>query len=192
MILSIGAFLWGCTPSTGNGASDRNKEQLIVFLVRHAEKVDNSMDPDLSRPGYLRAEELARTLKDAKIQYVHSSDYIRTRETAAPVAEMEGLVTELYDPVKLYALADRLMELGGRHLVVGHSNSTPALVEILGGDPGYPIEEVYEYDRLYILSISEDGVHTVLLRYGRSSSRSLSSNMASSRLVPQTSGSALN
>ena len=38
---------------------------------------------------------------------------------------------------------------GLRHLVVGHSNTTPPLVELFGGDAGPPIDEASEYDRLY-------------------------------------------
>ena len=37
-----------------------------------------------------------------------------------------------------------------------HSDTTPALVELLGGEPGAPIESP-EYDRLYIVSIGADG-----------------------------------
>jgi len=184
MVLSMGVFLLGCTSTS--------EEQLVVFLVRHAEKVDQSKDPDLSREGYLRAEELARVLTDAGIEYIHSSDFIRTRLTAEPVAELFGLELELYDQNDLFTLFDKLKAAGGRHLVVGHSTTTPDLVEILGGDPGYPIEEHNEYDRLYILTIRSGKVNTVLLRYGKPFSSLPSSNSASSLVVPQTSGSALN
>ena len=184
LILSVLLFLLGCTPM--------ERDLLQVYLVRHAEKVDQSKDPDLSGDGYLRAGELARTLADAKIEYVHSSDFIRTRNTAAPVAELFGLEIELYDQNDLLTLAEDLKAEGGRHLVVGHSNTTPDLVELLGGDPGYPIEELNEYDRLYILTIRNGKVNTVLLRYGKPFSSLPSSISASSLVVPQTSGSALN
>jgi hypothetical protein len=51
--------------------------------------------------------------------------------------------------------------------VVGHSDTTPELVGLLGGDPGAPIDEPTEYDRLYVVTLGPDGtVTTVLLRYG--------------------------
>jgi len=184
LVILVFLLLLGCTPIEGHF--------LQVYLVRHAEKVDQSRDPDLSGDGYLRAEELARTLADAKIEYLHSSDFIRTRLTAAPVAELFGLELELYDQNDLFSLADSLKAVGGRHLVVGHSTTTPELVELLGGDPGYPIEELKEYDRLYILTIVKGKVNTVLLRYGKPFSSLPSSIRASSLEVPQTSGSALN
>jgi|GEM_PF-2331648 len=146
-------------------ASDQ--KPLKVFLVRHAEKVDQSRDPDLSEAGYQRAAALADVLRSANIEYVHSSDYMRTRKTAAPVAELFGLEVRLYDPRNLPAFAEQLNEEGGIHLVVGHSNTTPALTELLGGEPGEPIEEKNEYDRLYVVSIMADGsVSSTLLRYG--------------------------
>lgn len=140
---------------------------LVVFLVRHAEKVDASRDPDLSAAGLERAQALRALLRDAGIEHVHSSDFLRTRKTAAPIAEELGLAVELYDPRDLPALVQRLRETGGRHLVVGHSNTTPGAVELLGGEAGPEIDEESEYDRLYVVTAGPDGTaSTVLLRFG--------------------------
>ena len=143
-------------------------DPLVVFLVRHAEKVNAGQDPGLSPQGHQRAAELAVLLRDSGIDHVHSSDFIRTRDTAGAVATTLGLRdVELYDPSDLPALKEQLTQNGGRHLVVGHSNTTPPLVGLLGGDPGAPIDEDSEYDRLYVVTIGDDGtVSTVLLRYG--------------------------
>jgi len=191
LIISMGILLWGCTPAPKGGEDSAESSSLVVFLVRHAEKVDQSRDPDLSEEGYARAQALAKALADAGLERVFSSDYIRTRETARPVADLYGLEIEEYDPSDLYDLADALRAKGGRHLVVGHSNTTPALVEILGGEAGPAIVEETEYDRLYILTIGKEGVETVLLRYGKPCSSLPSRIKASSLLVPQTSASAL-
>ena len=150
------------------GSDDPADPALVVFLVRHAEKADSSADPPLTEAGHERAQRLARLLRDAGIEYVHSSDYIRTRDTAAPLAAHNGLKVALYDPGDLPAMAQRLKVAGGRHLVVGHSNTTPPLVGLLGGEPGPEIEEGHEYDRLYIVTVGADGAaNTVLLRYGK-------------------------
>ena len=99
---------------------------------------------------------------------MHSSDYVRTRETAAPVAARLGVEPVVYDAGDLEALVQRLKAVGGRHLVVGHSNTTPAVVRLLGGEPGTPIEDGDEYDRLYVVTVGVDGtLSTLLLRYGR-------------------------
>lgn len=136
----------------------------VVVLVRHAEKVDDSRDPELSTEGKERARALASMLKDMELEIVYSTDFIRTRETARPLAEILGLEVKIYDGGKLPEMADRLRALQGRALVVGHSNSTPALVRLLGGAPGSPIEDD-EYDRVYLVVPGADGPVTTLLRF---------------------------
>jgi broad specificity phosphatase PhoE len=138
-----------------------------IFLVRHAEKVDASDDPGLSEAGQERARALAHTLKDAGIERVYTTDYRRTRDTANPFAARLALPVELYDPMVLAALADSLRQAGQNVLVVGHSDTTPELVDLLGGDPGPEIDEKSEYDRLYIVTIEPGGKgRSLLLRYG--------------------------
>ena len=71
---------------TAENIRTSSKEPQVVFLVRHAEKANVSADPKLSSAGKKRAEELVHVLRDANIEHVHSSDFIRTRNTAAPIA----------------------------------------------------------------------------------------------------------
>ena len=148
----------------------------LVVLVRHAEKAEEPADdPPLSRQGAERARILARTLSDAGITRIHSSDTRRTRDTAAPLAAALGLEVELYDPRDLPAMADRLRALPGRHLVVGHSNTTDVLSGLLGGATFGEIVEAWEYNRLYVLTPRPEvrgtapgsaGFETVLIRFG--------------------------
>jgi probable phosphoglycerate mutase len=167
-ILLIAITLIGCSSETDTVPSASVHEPVVVFLVRHGEKVDDSQDAELSDAGRERAEALARILRSAKIEYVHSSDYIRTRETAAPTAAEHGLDVELYDPRDLPALIEKLRRVGGRHLVVGHSNTTPQMAELLGGGSGSAINEEGEYDRLYIVTVGRDGAaSSVMIRYGK-------------------------
>jgi broad specificity phosphatase PhoE len=166
LLLTI--MLIGCSATPQIVPSAVEHEPLMVFLVRHGEKVDSSEDPELSAAGSERAVTLAGTLRSAEIEYVHSSDYVRTRDTAAPSAAEFGVEVDLYDPRDLPALAEKLRGTAGRHLVVGHSNTTPSLVELLGGEPGSAIDEGGEYDRLYIVTIGGDGTtSSVMMRYGK-------------------------
>ncbi len=154
--------------------------QTVIYLVRHAEKsltetsdppIDmaarGTSDPHLDMAGRDRAQALLHVLEEAGITKVMSTDTKRTRETVAPLAEKLGLPVEIYDAGALPAFAEQLRKMSGRILVVGHSNTTPELVRLLGGDPGSPINEDYEYDRLYQVVINADGsVVSTLLRYG--------------------------
>lgn len=142
-----------------------------IYLFRHAEKnvvdPENPRDPKLSEAGEKRAQQLANMLKDAAITQIFSSDYIRTRNTVAPLAKAKKLEVEIYDPRDLESFAATLKTLNGRIAVSGHSNTTPGLVKLLGGEPGNPIEEKSEYDRLYVLVLKNGGiVQSTLLRYG--------------------------
>tara|TARA_R110000782_G_scaffold192113_1_gene281877 strand:- start:2169 stop:2684 length:516 start_codon:yes stop_codon:yes gene_type:complete len=136
-----------------------------IYLVRHAEKQAGD-DPSLTPAGAERAALLAETLRDAGIVRIYSTDYARTRETAAPIAKAVSVPVTLYDPSDLPAFADQLKDESGITLVVGHSNTTPALVEFLGGEPGTEIDEPAEYDRLYVVSLRGDQVGSELRRYG--------------------------
>ncbi|MXW19006.1 MAG: histidine phosphatase family protein [Gemmatimonadetes bacterium] len=143
------------------------QETVVVYLVRHAEKAnDGTDDPPLAIAGRIRVQTLKALLADVSITHVRTTDWKRTRDTARPFAEGAGLELGIYDPRELETLATEIMVTPGRHLVVGHSNTTPQLVAALGGDAGGEIDDL-EYDRLYILVI-EPGRATVttLLRFG--------------------------
>ena len=149
-----------------SGALPVQADNSTVFLVRHAEKTAEANDPQLSEAGTRRAEHLATLLEDANVTAIYSTDFARTRNTAAPLAHAQGLDIRLYDPAKPGQLVDSLNEDPGRYLVIGHSNTVPDLVERLGGTPGSAMDEKTEYDRLYVLTLDGAGnVTTVLLRY---------------------------
>lgn len=145
--------------------------ETVVYLVRHAEKEVGeaaSADPPLTEAGVARAAELVRVLRAEGITHVFSTPFRRCTETARPLAGHFGLGIEEYDPHALEAFAERLRSLPGRHVVVGHSNTTPRLVELLGGEPGDAIDETLEHDRLYVVVLrGADPPTTLSLRYGR-------------------------
>lgn len=139
----------------------------VFFLARHAEKQNVIEDPRLNEVGLRRAARLADLLADAGLTSIYSTDYYRTRETAQAVAERLGMGIGLYDPAEPTALLDALLEAGGRHLLIGHSNTVPDMVARLGGKPYGAIDEKGEYDRLYVVTVDASGeATTVLLRYG--------------------------
>jgi phosphohistidine phosphatase SixA len=92
-----------------------------VLLVRHAEKVDASKDAALSDAGKARALRLRDLLKNAGVTHVFTSEFVRTKDTAAPAA---GKLVPVVVPAKDEAAVV---------LVVGHSNTVPNLVKALSG-----------------------------------------------------------
>lgn len=141
-------------------------EPVVVYLVRHSERAeDGTNDPAISEPGWDRSRLLAGMLEDAGLTHMHTTDFRRTRMTGRPTADATGIEMQLYDPRDLDGFAAELRRTPGRHLVLGHSDTTPAMVRALGGDPGSSIQTM-EYDRLYIVTLTDLGASTVLIRFG--------------------------
>ena len=142
---------------------------ITLYLVRHGEK-EAGDDPDLSPAGKVRAEALAERLEGADLTEIWSTRTKRTQQTAAPVVRQTGLPVQPYDASTLPAFASWLLDTPGVKLVVGHSNTTDALAALLGADPGPPIDDKTEFDRLYVIHIDKDGlISSSIQRYGASS-----------------------
>ncbi|MEH6694335.1 MAG: phosphoglycerate mutase family protein [Hyphomonas sp.] len=165
MTLSRRAFVGLSVAAMALAACLSPPPETVIYLVRHAEKQAGD-DPSLTPEGLARAEELALTLKQAGITRIYSTDTARTRQTAAPLAADLDMPVDIYDASDLPAFARQLKAQTGAILVVGHSNTTPSLVEYIGGAPGTEINEAAEYDRLYVLDITGENVRTELRRYG--------------------------
>jgi len=145
-----------------------------VIFVRHAEKAETPADdPPLSDAGRLRVAELTRQLVDADvvqgIDAVYSTPYRRTVETAQPVADALGLPVNSYDAGDTEAIMEYIVKKhkGKIILVVGHSNTLPALIGNMGASKKVPPIADDEYDNIYIVSIPWFGkTKTIRLRYG--------------------------
>ena len=108
IIVALSLFLIGCPSKPVDETPVMEQKPLVVFLVRHAEKVDAGKDPELSKEGKKRTEDLAEILRSANIDHVHSTDYIRTRDTATPLAKANGVEVEKYNPDDLDGFAEDL------------------------------------------------------------------------------------
>ena len=162
------AVLAAASAAAGGGAAGAALDSqagatATIYLARHGETEGEGPGRWLSAAGRSRAEALAERLADAGIERIYTTDLPRTRETAAPIAARLGLEPELYDPDDLAGFAAELRRAHGVLLVVGHSNTNPELVGLLGGEPGEPIAED-EHDRLYRLELP--GGATELSRFG--------------------------
>ncbi len=101
-----------------------------VYIVRHAEKEVNTMASDvpLSEAGQQRARALQGILKDSSITAIYSTNFIRTRTTAQPLAEALGLSIQTYDPRDTAFVRTISATANGNILIVGHSNTVDELV----------------------------------------------------------------
>src|SRR5687767_4136708 len=126
-----------------------------VLLVRHAEKVDNSTDALLSDAGMARAHSLIDALKAHQLTAVYTTQYQRTRLTAAHVAAAHKVTPVVLDASLSAAdVAQRIKEHAGKTvLVVGHSNTVPAIIRALGG-PDIGLIPDAEYDNLFVVRIA--------------------------------------
>jgi phosphohistidine phosphatase SixA len=171
LLTALLAGLAGCAAdrltSESAGYSPRQK----VFLVRHAERhFDSREDPPLTLEGYERAKALSETLRDAGITAIVTSQWLRARETAQPLANLlkiEPEVVPTVDPPQDYfeATANTLRRhRDGTVLIVGHI-TIPNIIAALGG-PQLPTicETVYSDLFLFVPALGWDGL--TRLRYG--------------------------
>jgi len=141
-----------------------------VYLVRHGETcTEQGSNPHLSVSGTERANELARVLMEVELESIYSTPFNRTIETASPVAESQGVDVSQVSVGSgfLAALAEKIKTSTDRVVLVsGHSNTTPALVNLLIGTEFKDLNEL-DFDRLYVVTLHEDGSGSVsVLRYG--------------------------
>lgn len=142
-----------------------------VILVRHAEKSVPLGDHPLSGMGRSRARELARVLGSANLAAIYTTQYLRTRQTAQPLADRLGLPVIAVPTTATYVndVVDwiRTEHVGQTVLVVSHSNTVPWLMEALGVSHVPTIAEE-QYDRLFVVTLTPTAAVSALeLRYGR-------------------------
>ena len=144
--------------------------QQVVFIVRHADKADESDNSPLSDAGKRRAEALARLLKEAGVTAIYTSKYTRTVQTAGPLARQLKLPIREEFVTSAAAFAGLLAKqhAGQRVLVVGHSNTVPELLYALGHPKSAKIQiGPNEYDNLFMVVPKPGARPTVVrLRYG--------------------------
>jgi broad specificity phosphatase PhoE len=145
--------------------------QKLVIVVRHAERADGGSmaagaqtDPPLSAAGEARAQKLAAMLADAGVKAIFTTELKRTQDTARPLAAKLGLTLQTMPARDTAALVERVKRDHAADivLIVGHSNTVPAIVKAFGGgDVSVPDTD---YDSLFVLAPATGGVTRI--RYG--------------------------
>ncbi len=142
---------------------------LTVILTRHAEKaVSTSADPPLSPAGQKRAATLAAVLADSQVSTIYVTEFRRTQQTAQPTADRLHIRPVKVMSAETDSLVAKLRAVEqGTVLVIGHSNTVPALILRLGG-PRVAIPE-QEFDDLFVLTITHNQTSYLKLHYGQMS-----------------------
>jgi phosphohistidine phosphatase SixA len=119
----------------------------------------------LSPAGHARAQSLAFTLKNAGITAIYVTTLKRTQQTAAPLAKALGLMPVVLPPGETAALIRHLREHRGAALVVGHGNTVPEIVKLLGVKEPVAVAHS-ECDHLFVVTTPAAGMPTLVqLRY---------------------------
>jgi broad specificity phosphatase PhoE len=136
----------------------------------------------LKKEGVARSQELARLLSNAGIKAIYTSQFARTKLTAEPLAAKLGLtvasISLKSNPANPRLIAEEsttevvnkiLQGPGENVLVVGHSNSIPDVIKMLGGDVVPTIDE-RKFDDLFIVTVYAKGKARVThIKYGADS-----------------------
>ncbi|MFV1885510.1 MAG: phosphoglycerate mutase family protein [Balneola sp.] len=135
-------------------------EPTTLIFVRHAERAeDGTRNPPISEEGQKRAVNLYHALSGYDIKAIYSTPYKRTQMTAKPTADSLGLEVQEYgfDGIR-ELLANLIAEYeGGTVLIVGHSNTTPALTNLVLGEEKFEQLEESAYGDMFIITTSEFG-----------------------------------
>ncbi len=146
-----------------------------IIFVRHAD-TDTTMaeggDPPLNARGKARAELLADFLQDvdvvAGVDAIYASEFKRTQQTAAPLAQRLNLEIEIADPYDVVGFTQSLLKKhkGEIVLVVSHGDAIAPLIEELHGSKKLPEMGKDDFDNLYIVSSPWFGrVKTLRMHY---------------------------
>lgn len=148
-------------------------DETIVYIVRHAEKDTSNTknnDPNLSKEGKVRAEALNDFLKAEKITAVYSTNFKRTIQTVAPVAQHNEVSINTYDakdPSEVARIVKSQLA-NQKVLVAGHSNTILEIVKSFGVDPPADKLNDDDYDLIFQIRIDKNGSASLITkRFGK-------------------------
>lgn len=138
-----------------------------VIVIRHAEKAsDTEKDPDLSLQGEDRAISLTRFLRHNKVDAIFTSELKRTMQTGAVLARQRSITPIVVnaDDTKGLVAAIKALPEDAVVLVVGHSNTVPAILTELGVPEKITIRDD-EFGRVFVVTPTKSG-RSGLLEFG--------------------------
>ena len=134
-------------------------QQNTFILIRHAEKdttvqgsTTMNANPPLSKQGLKRAKKLVKALKKYSVDEIYSTDFVRTKTSVEPLSVKTDIEVKTYNHKQLKEFANMLVAKQNKTIVIaGHSNSTPALVNLIIKKETYPALDESIYNKIYIV-----------------------------------------
>ncbi len=142
------------------------QEPTILLFVRHAERAeDGTRNPPISEEGKERAENLSKIISGYNISAIYSTPYKRTMMTAKPTADELGIEVQEYGLQGVDEFLKRIItENNGKTvLIVGHSNTTPALTNMVLGNERFEQLDEDKYGDLFVVITTDYGKGAVVL-----------------------------
>lgn len=166
------SLLAACSGATRPDRVATDTTTTTFIVVRHAEKVDASRDPDLSPAGLVRAQALAKWLEGRDLVAIYATEFKRTGQTVAPTASAHALPVTAYasaQPAAEFAAALKTAHPRGIVLIAGHSNTVPGIVAALCNCDTALMAD-HEYDRISSIRVEASGPARLdITRYGAAS-----------------------
>ncbi len=142
-----------------------------IYLLRHA---DRTIGDDLTPLGVARANDLKRYLTPTGINALFSTNTVRTKKTLL-LMETPARPIRIYSTPQALVTKIRSTWVGRRVVVVGHSDTVPAIIQACGCVSPFPAAGIppNQYDNLLLMIVrwSPAGVPTcelLAMKYGAS------------------------
>ena len=126
-----------------------------VYLLRHAEREDNSHDSPLSIEGEQRAISLVEAIGDSPIKAIYTTPLRRTIETATPLATQKEVKIQQIYKSDIDELISKICSdnAGGVIVVVGHSGTIPKILSRFQLESDYP-----DYGELFVIDFQDKNI----------------------------------
>lgn len=129
-----------------------------LYIVRHAERANDSDTTSLSADGLRRADRLAQRLASVRLDTIYVTPYTRTRQTAMPTAQAKRLPLTQYPASPITRLTQRVRTFRKKSaLAIGHSNTILEIARDLGTTPAKQRIEHTDYGTLLIVKMRLTG-----------------------------------
>ena len=158
LLLAVLTLVAACKESGKINLAEKENTS-VYYFIRHAEKDrsdSTNKNPSLTIQGLERANKWALFFKDKNIAAVYSTNYKRTQQTALPIAKEQNLEIISYTAKELISEKFIADNKGKNIVIVGHSNTTPELVNSLLGEKKYKDIADRENNNVFIVTLTKN------------------------------------